>query len=47
MLDDRAGGFNGHSFGPVGEHESDVSLKVLAALDGDRNFFRLSLMEGD
>ena len=47
MLDDRAGGFNGHSFGPVGEHKRDVPLEVLAAFDADRNFFRLSLMEGD
>jgi len=45
VLDDRAGGFNGHSFGSVGEIERDVPLEVFAALDTDRDFFRLSLME--
>ena len=45
MLDDRAGGFNGHSFGSGGEIERDVPLEVFAALDTDLDFFRLSLSE--
>ena len=46
VLDDRAGGFNGYSFGSAGELERDVSLEVLAALNTDRDFLRLSLVEG-
>ena len=36
----------GHFFESVGERERDVPLEVLAALNTDRDFFRLSLVEG-
>jgi hypothetical protein len=46
VLDDGAGGFDGHTLGQVGEFHGDVFVEVRAALDADDGSLRVALLEG-